>query len=270
MSGRHVLGSTLAACVIGIAACGGGSHGKSAGTGSASGGSDGGGLIVSAASSLQTALTRYAQQLSQARRGPVRFSFAGTDELAAQIEQGVKPDLFASANLKLPNLLYAKGLVEKPLAFASNRLVLAVAAGSMDIKSIADVARPGVTLALGSSTVPIGSYTRTVLSKLPPMLERAVVANVRDEEPDVAGIVGKLTEGAVSAGFVYATDVDAAKGGLRAIQLPDTLQPQVAYGVAIVKGTHQQTQAQAFVRGLLHGPGQQDLLQAGFLPAPPK
>ena len=35
----------------------------------------------------------------------------------------------------------------------------------------------------------------------------AILANVRSEEPDVAGIIGKLTQGAVDAGFVYVTDV---------------------------------------------------------------
>jgi molybdate transport system substrate-binding protein len=262
MNGRRLLGSMLAACVIGLSACG------SSGSGGASGGSHGGGLIVSAASSLRAALTRYGAQLSGAGRGTVRFSFAGSDELAAQIEQGVKPDVFASANMKLPNLLYAKGLVAKPVAFASNRLVLAVPAGSTNIKSITDVAKPGVTVAIGSSTVPIGSYTRTVLSKLPPTLEKAVIANVRDEEPEVTGIVGKLAEGAVDTGFIYLTDVQAAKGALRAIQLPDALQPQVAYGVAIVKGSGHQARASAFIQGLLRGRGRQDLLQAGFLPPP--
>ena len=57
-----------------------------------------------------------------------RFSFAGSDELAAQIEKGVRPDVFAAANTKLPDALYAKGLVEKPTVFAGNRLVLAVPA----------------------------------------------------------------------------------------------------------------------------------------------
>ena len=38
----------------------------------------------------------------------------------------MKPDVFASANTKLPDALYRKGLVEKPVVFAANRLVLAV------------------------------------------------------------------------------------------------------------------------------------------------
>jgi molybdate transport system substrate-binding protein len=190
--------------------------------------------------------------------------------LAAQIEQGVKPDVFASANLTLPKMLYAKGLVSKPITFAANKLVLAVPASSSKVKSLGDVEKPGATLAIGSATVPIGAYTRKVLAKLGPGLSAKVLANVRSDEPDVTGIVGKLTEGAVDAGFTYVTDVQATKGKLKAIALPANLQPVVAYGVAIVKGSTHPTQAQEFITGLLSGAGQADLLQAGFLPPPAK
>ena len=88
---------------LGLAACGGAAKSKPD-------------LVVSAASSLKAAFTHYAEQFSQAK---VRYSFGGSDLLAAQIQQGVKPDVFASANTKLPDMLYAKGLVAKPVTFAS-------------------------------------------------------------------------------------------------------------------------------------------------------
>ena len=56
-------------------------------------------------------------------------SFAGSDDLAAQIRQGVTPDVYAAANTSLPDDLYKDGLVEKPVVFATNTLVLAVPAG---------------------------------------------------------------------------------------------------------------------------------------------
>jgi molybdate transport system substrate-binding protein len=222
-------------------------------------------LTVSAAASLKTAFSSYGKDFTDAK---ARFSFAGSDELAAQIEQGVKPDVFAAANTKLPDQLYDKGLVEKPTVFAGNRLVLAVPAENAKVKSLADVEKPGATLAIGSETVPIGSYTRTVLSKLPSARSRAVLANVRSQEPDVGGIVGKLTQGAVDAGFVYLSDVRAASGKLKAIELPAELQPAVAYGVAVVKGAEHPEQAQAFIDGLLDGDGAQALKVAGFEPPP--
>ena len=221
-------------------------------------------LTVSAAASLKTAFTEYGKQFSEAS---VRFSFAGSDELAAQIEKGVKPDVFAAANTKLPAALYAKGLVEKPTVFAGNRLVLAVPAEGAKVDALEDL-EGDVTLAVGAKDVPIGAYTRTVLEKLPAAQSKVILGNVRSEEPDVAGITGKLTQGAVDAGFLYASDVRATDDKLKAIELPDTLQPTVAYGVAVVKGAKQPEQAKAFIAGLLDGAGVEGLEDAGFLPPP--
>ena len=243
--------------VVALAAAGCGSGGSSS-----SGKPD---LLVSAAASLKDAFTQYAQQFPDAN---VRASFAGSDELAAQIQQGVTPDVFASANTKLPDQLFQKGLVEKPVVFAGNRLVIAVPASGGKVASLADLEKPGVTVAMGSATVPVGAYTRKVLSGLPQADSAKLLANVRSNEPDVAGVVGKVTQGAVDAGFVYITDVDATDGKLKAIELPKSLQPQVAYGVAVVKGAKHPKQAQAFIDGLLHGAGQQALKAAGFEPPP--
>ena len=49
------------------------------------------------------------------------------------------------------------------------------------------------------------------------------------------GIVGKLTQGAVDAGFVYVTDVDAAGDELEAIALPPVIEPDVTYAAGVVR-----------------------------------
>ena len=242
--------AALAAALAAVAGCGGGEET----------------LTVSAAASLKTALTRYGGAFDDAR---ARFSFAGSDELAAQIRRGARPDVFASADTKLPDELYAEGHVERPVTFAGNRLVLAAPADG-EVRSLADAGRPGTSLAIGSESVPAGAYTRTVLSRLPERESSAILRNVRTEEPDVAGIAGKLTQGAVDAGFVYVTDVRAAGGRLRAIELPAELRPTVAYGVAVVKGTDRRDAARAFVDGLLEGAGRDALEAAGFDPPPPR
>src|SRR5689334_22424002 len=121
-------------------------------------------IKVWAAASLKSAFESYAKDFTAA---DVSYSFAGSDELAAQIQQGVKPDDYAAANTKLPDGLYAKGLVAKPTQFATNRLAIAVPKGSTKVKSIDDLAKPGITIAAGSPTVPIGAYTQTVLARLP-------------------------------------------------------------------------------------------------------
>jgi molybdate transport system substrate-binding protein len=252
---RGALPAVLVALACGLAACGSDS---SSGSGTPS-------LSVSAASSLTAAFTAYGKQFTDA---DVKLSFGGSDDLAAQIRQGIHPDVFASANTSLPDDLYRAGLVERPTVFAGNRFVIAVPAGDDSIHSVADLAKPGVTIAAGSPTVPIGSYTRESLGRLPAGEAEAIEGNIASNEPDVAGIVGKLTQGAVDAGFVYVTDVQATNGKLRAIELPRSLQPVVAYGLAVVKGSKHPQQAKAFIGGLLHGAGQKALDAAGFLPPP--
>ena len=220
-------------------------------------------LRVSGAASLQKAFTAYGE-----RFGDVSFSFAGSDQLAAQIRAGARPDVFASANTKLPDALYASGLVEKPVDFATNELVLAVPAHGSKISSLAALARPGaVTIAVGTPTVPVGDYTAKVLASLGAE-GRAITRNVRSYESSVEGIVGQLTTGAVDAGFLYITDVGAAGGALRAIALPPAFRPQVVYAAAVVKGAGQPSRARQFIAGLLGGAGRAALAAAGFGPPP--
>ena len=222
-------------------------------------------VVVSAASSLKPALVDHPPAFSAA---PVRVALAGSDQLAAQIRAGARPDVFAAANAKLPEALFADGLAERPVAFARNELVLAVPAGATRVRSVADLARPGTTIAVGAPAVPVGSYTAKVLARLPAAQRAAIRRNVRSEEPDVAGIVGKLTQGAVDAGFVYRTDVRAAGGRIRAITLPPALQPVVVYEAAVVRGSRHAAQARAYL-AMLRGPeGQRALRRAGFLPPP--
>jgi molybdate transport system substrate-binding protein len=225
---------------------------------------DGDELTVSAASSLTEAFEAYDADFE----GDARFSFAGSDELAAQIRAGAPVDVFASANTSLPDGLCADGLVEEPVEFARNRLVLATPAGS-GIDALGDLRRPGIDLVIGAEGVPVGDYTREVLAGVSVSLSEAIFDAVRSEEPEVKGIVGKLVAGAADAGFIYASDVVAAGDELRAVELPPVLEPEVAYGVAVVADSDDHDLANEFISGLLDGPGAEALLDAGFLPPEP-
>jgi molybdate transport system substrate-binding protein len=86
--------------------------------------------------------------------------------------------------------------------------------------------------------------------------------NIRTEEPDVAGVIAKVRAGAVDAGFVYATDVEAVPG-LTAIALPEV---RADYAAAVVKGGDHLDAARRFVRGLVSGEGRAALGEAGFEP----
>jgi molybdate transport system substrate-binding protein len=224
-------------------------------------------LVVSAAASMTEALERCAPQFGDAENADVRLSFAGSDELAAQIRQGAKVDAYAAANTRLPDELHDEGLLEKPVEFATNEFVLAVPKDS-GIDSVDDLTEEGTKVVIGSESVPIGEYTRETLAKLPPGQEKAILDNVRSNEPDVKGIVGKLTQGAADAGFVYVTDVNATGGELKAIELPTELEPQVTYGAGVVKKAEQPELAQKFVDGLTQGDCATALEEAGFGGAP--
>ncbi len=256
--------AVLAAALV--AGCGGGGD-TSGDAGSTSGGdstgSRGGTLIVLGASSLTEAVTEYGEGFEGAE---VKPSFAGSDELAAQIQQGAKADVFASADTEYPTELFKEGLVEEPQVFAANELVIAVPEGS-EIKSLADLAKPGVKLVIGDPSVPVGSYTRTVLGRLPAAEREAIEANVVSEETEVASIVAKLETGAADAGFVYVTDEKSA-GSLEPVSVPAKLQPEVEYAVAVVSSSDEKPAAEEFVAGLVEGEGQEDLRGAGFLPPP--
>jgi len=247
---RALTAAALAAFAAALAACGDDDSNQSE-------------VIVSAASSLEPAFTEYAERAGI----DAKQSFAGSDELAAQLRQGVRPDVYAAANTSLPEELHAEGLVTEPVVFATNELVLAVPADSA-IESLEDLAVPGTALAIGDEGVPVGDYTREVLDHLPAADRDAILAGVRSQEPDVAGIVGKLTQGGVDAGFVYVTDVVAAGDALRAIELPRRLRPDVAYGAAVVDGAANPGGARGFIDGLLRGAGAEALRGAGFGPPP--
>ncbi len=221
---------------------------------------------VAAAASLREALTRCAPNVPGAH---VSLSFGGSDELAAQIRQGVRPDVFAAASTSLPRRLAAAGLVDRPVAFATNELVLAVPSGSA-IRSLDDLLRRTPALAIGGDGVPVGTYTRELLGRLPATDRRVLLGAVRSEEPDVKGVVGKLLAGAVGAGFVYRSDVKATSGRLRAVALPAGLRPRVAYGLAMVRGGPAPKAASLrTIADLLHGGCARALRAAGLgAPAP--
>lgn len=243
---------------LGVAGCGGSD--EATGTGSASKPE----LVVFAAASLGPAFEEYADQFPDA---DVKFSFAGSDDLAAQIRQGVVPDVYAAANTSLPDDLHADGFVEKSTVFATNQLVIGVPPDS-DIDDVSDLEQPGTTIAIGDEDVPVGIYTREVLKALGPEAEKAILDNVASSEPDVAGIVGKITQGAVDAGFVYRSDVDAAGGKIVPVDIPKSASPEVAYGIARTTDAEQPELAQEFIDGAVSGEGQQILLDSGFGPPP--
>lgn len=192
-----------------------------------------------------------------------RYSFAGSDELATQIREGAPADVYAAASSKYPQELYDEGLVDEPLTFASNRLVLIVPrANPAAIESVEDVLQAGTRLVLAAEGVPVGDYTRAVLETLG--LSDAL-ENVVSNEDDVKGVASKVALGEADAGFVYATDVTPVADRVLGIELRDDAQPPIEYQVAVVAGGDDKDAAEAFVALLRSPKGRDALERAGFV-----
>jgi molybdate transport system substrate-binding protein len=215
----------------------------------------GGGITVFAAASL----TDVFPKIDRA----ARYSFAGSDQLALQLQQGAPADVFAAASAKYPELLYHSGLVRKPVVFATNRLVVIVPRSNPGhVSSVYDLRRDGLRIVIGDRSVPIGSYTRQILDALG--LTADLMKNVVSQETDVKGIVTKVALGEADAGFVYATDSRPVATKVRVISLPARAQPPIRYELAIVKSSGRPAAARAFVHRVLSKRGRLLLKRAGF------
>ena len=193
------------------------------------------------------------------------YSFAGSNALATQITNGAPADVFASANTTLPAQLFAQGVVEKPVVFTRNTLVIVVPKSNpAEIKSIYDLTKPGVKIDVANSAVPVGSYTLQVLGQMG--LASQVTPNFVSQETDVRTVLSKVQLGQADAGFVYATDARAVPDGVIVIKLPAWAQPKIAYSMAIVAKSQNKAAAQAFIDEVLSKSGQATMLKYGFLP----
>jgi molybdate transport system substrate-binding protein len=193
-----------------------------------------------------------------------KYSFAGSDTLAAQIRQGAPADVFASANTKLPQALYHDHFCSRPVVFTRNTLVLIVPTSNpAGINSVYDVRRSGIKLVIAAQNVPVGDYTRQVLKNLH---LTSVLKNVVSQESDVREVLAKVALGEGDAGFVYSTDARTVPGKVKTIRIPARGRPNVQYGICVVSASGHKAAAHAFVRKVLSARGQRILRRYGFLP----
>lgn len=231
--------------------------------GSAPGSVDAGGaesvdVTIFAAASLTDAFTASKAAIPQVRP---RFSFAGSQQLVAQLAQGAPADVVATADEESMQRLVDARLVDPPAALARNTLVIAVAPGNpRAVTRLSDLGRPGLAVVLADPSVPAGRATRRVLDAA------GVRVSPRSLELDVRATLAKVTSGAADAAVVYATDVRASAGRATAVPFPEASAPEagVAYRIAVVSGTGHRPAAEAFVAWATGGPGRDALLAAGF------
>jgi molybdate transport system substrate-binding protein len=233
---------------------------------------------VFAAASLSDAFTEIAHELEKQQPGlTVLLNFAGSQQLAAQIESGALPDVFASADDRWMSYVRDLKLIAgEPATFTTNRLVVIVPkTNPARIGRLQDLSRGGVKLVIGADAVPVGRYSRVVLRNLArdPAFDadfaRLTLRNVVSEEENVKSIVSKVQLGEADAGMVYFSDVTpTVVRYVRLFGIPDSANVVASYPIARVEGGRDSTDAKAFIDLVLSPAGQEILKHNNFTPVP--
>jgi molybdate transport system substrate-binding protein len=235
-----------------------------------------GGITVFAAASLTEAFRELGPLLSARRQGtPVRFNFAGSQQLAVQLEQGARADVFASADQRWMEYVQERKLVDgEPRVFVHNRLVVIVPKSNPGrIRRLEDLARRGIKLVVGAEAVPVGKYSREAIQKLaeesgyPQGYADKVLANVVSQEENVKSVVAKIQLGEADAGFVYHSDVTPQVARyLTVLEIPEAANVITSYPIAVIAGAGDSAGARAFVDLVLSPEGGKVFAKHGLMP----
>ena len=194
-----------------------------------------------------------------------RYNFAGSNQLQTQIERGAPVDVFAAASAKEPEALFAAGRCSRPVAFASNAIVLIVPAGNPgNVTSLESLTSgPRRRLAVGTKDVPVGKYTRELLETAG--ADEILTRNTVSNEANVSSLTAKVALGSADAGFAYNTDARSAGDRVEVIRLPAEVQPKIQYLLCAVRKSEA---GQAFIDKVTSDAGRRVLERQGFGPPP--
>jgi molybdate transport system substrate-binding protein len=230
-------------------------------------------VVVFAAASLRDAFTAMAGGFKAAHPGTqVRFNFAGTQELRAQLEQGAAADVFASADQKHMAELTHASRVANPVVFAHNEPVVVVARESEGaIKTLGDLPL-AERIVIGAPEVPIGRYALQILDRAQASLGADFLARVEKKivsrELNARQVLSKVSLGEAQAGIVYRTDARAVARKVAIVPIPPAVNVIAEYPIGVVTGAAHPGLARAWVELVVSAEGRRWLLEAGFL-APP-
>jgi molybdate transport system substrate-binding protein len=228
------------------------------------------GLAIYAASSLTEAFAELETMFEAAHpEADVAVTFAGSQVLRIQIEEGAPADVFASANAEHLLALVDAGLMSESRGFARNELVVIVPVDNpAGIESFADLPRARRRV-LGTAEVPGGRYAREALagadSHVRPGFQAAVQATRVSEAPNVRHARAKVELGEADAAIVYLTDA-AGSDRLRTIPIPRAMNVEAEYLIGVVERAGGSALAPAWIDLALSRAGQAVLERHGFFP----
>jgi molybdate transport system substrate-binding protein len=222
---------------------------------------------------LTDAFQDMATGFQQAHPGEkLTFNFGASSQLATQLGQGARADVFASADqTQMDNAKKANAIAGEDRAFAGNRLVLITPRDNpQHISAVKDLANEHVKFVTAQPSVPIGQYTAQMLDKasadpaFAADFKARVQANTVSQEDNVRQVVSKVQLGEADAAVVYSTDATPqVRDQLQVVQIPDALQTLATYPIAVAKGSNS-AGGEAFVSYVLGPEGQATLAKWGF------
>lgn len=217
-------------------------------------------VTVYAASSLTDVFTQLGKDFEASHPDThVRFSFGSSSTLATQLGQGAPADVFASASVDSMQQAREAHAVGRATNFASNIAEVAVAPDARDwITSLADLAKPGVKVALCEEDVPCGALAETVLHNA------GLTVHPATRQLDVKSTLATVTDGQADAAIVYVTDVQAAGSSVVGVRIPASVNSTTTYPIAVVSASEHPDLASEFVRLVRSAAGQAALKAAGF------
>ncbi|MER5459479.1 molybdate ABC transporter substrate-binding protein [Streptomyces sp. NPDC002668] len=261
-NGRRTAAAMLtAALLVPLAACGSGDDSKKesgANAGQSATGASKANLTVLAASSLTNVFKTAGAAYEKSHPGTrVKFSFAGSQELAAQVKQGAPADALVTADTKTMDGLNSD--TNAATVIARNRLVIATVEGNpKKVDDLKDLADTKLKVVLAAPEVPVGRYSKKILDA------QKIVVKPVSQEPNVRAVLSKVELGEADAGLVYKTDAATATDKVDAVEIPDAQNAIAEYPAATLKVSKNSEAAAAFVAWLSTAEAQKILQDAGF------
>ncbi|ACL15596.1 molybdenum ABC transporter, periplasmic molybdate-binding protein [Methanosphaerula palustris E1-9c] len=233
-------------------------------------------LTVYAAASLTDASKTLGSTFEQSHPDvSVKFNLAGTQVLRSQVENGASADVFLSAGTAHMTALKGEGYINNTSVnnFTVNYLTVALPSNNPgNISTLQDLAIPGKKIVMGTADVPVGTATRTLISKLTndtaygQDYQTKVMSNVISYETEVTGIVSKVMLGEADAGFVYTSSLTGDQASqMKFVKIPDKYNDKTVYQSGVLKNSTQASDAGDFVTFLSSADGQAILKQYGFV-----
>ncbi|MFJ5832791.1 molybdate ABC transporter substrate-binding protein [Streptomyces sp. NPDC093089] len=257
-TGRRTAAAVLAAALlVPLAACGGNDD-TAKDTGGAAGTTPQTNLTVLAAASLTDVFKTAGAAYEKSHPGTkITFSFAGSQELVAQVSQGSPADVLVTADTQSMDKVEAD--TDTPTIIAKNRLVIATGEGNpFKIDDLKDLASTELKVVLAAPEVPAGKYGKKILDA------QKITVKPVSQEPNVRAVLSKVEMGEADAGLVYKTDAESAKDKVDAVEIPDDHNAIAQYPATTLKDSENARAATAFVTWLSSPEGQKILQDAGF------